>query len=74
MKASTDALVATPGAFSRKDGWTSTWSGELDNFGATTAQAHVKFFGDDGSPLPLPLAFATTTATTSTVDQPWPAR
>jgi hypothetical protein len=50
------------------NGWTSTV--ELGNFGATTAQAHVKFFGDDGSPLPLALAFAATTATTSTVDQP----
>jgi hypothetical protein len=50
------------------DGWTSTV--ELVNFGASPAQVHLKFFGDDGSPLPLAVAFATTTATASTVDQP----
>jgi hypothetical protein len=49
------------------NGWTSTV--ELVNFGGTTAQAHLAFFADDGSPLPLPLAFATNSATTSTVDQ-----
>ena len=66
--ANTDAGGGSLAHLAVGNGWTSTV--ELVNFGATAAQAHLKFFGDDGSPLPLPLAFATTTATTSTVDQP----
>jgi len=66
--ASTDAGGGTLAHLAVGNGWTSTV--ELVNFGATTAQAHLKFFGDDGSPLPLALAYATTTATTATVDQP----
>ncbi len=52
------------------DGWTTTV--ELINFGATSAQTHLKFFADDGTPLALPLTFAATSATTSQVDQSMP--
>jgi hypothetical protein len=66
--ASTDAGGGSLAHLAVGNGWTSTF--ELVNFGATTAQAQLKFLGDDGSPLPLALTFAATTATTSTVDQP----
>ena len=48
-------------------GWTSTV--ELINSGATPAQAHLRFFGDDGSPLPITFTVSGTATTTSTVDQ-----
>jgi hypothetical protein len=49
------------------NGWTSTV--ELVNLGAAPAQAHLKFFGDDGSPLPIALTASGTATTTSAVDQ-----
>ena len=52
------------------DNWTTTV--ELINFGVTSAQTHLKFFADDGTPLALPLTFAATSATTSQVDQSMP--
>jgi len=52
------------------DGWTTTV--ELINFGVTSAQTHLKFFADDGTPLALPLTFASTSTTTSQVDQSMP--
>ena len=53
------------------NGWQTTFV--LVNTGATAAQAHLKFFADDGSPLALPLSFpqsgAGTTGTSATVDR-----
>jgi len=49
------------------NGWASTI--ELINSGATPAQVHVKFFGDDGSPLPIALTVSGTATTSSAVDQ-----
>ena len=51
-------------------GWTSTV--ELINSGATPAQAHLRFFGDDGSPLPLAYTVAGVATTASAVDQTLP--
>ena len=51
-------------------GWITTVV--LVNTGSTTAQAHLKLFGDSGSPLTLPLTFPQTgmAATAAQVDQP----
>ncbi|MDP8990899.1 MAG: hypothetical protein M3N41_12575, partial [Acidobacteriota bacterium] len=49
------------------DGWESTI--ELVNAGAHTAQAHLKFFADDGSGLALQLNAGGTPALASTIDQ-----
>jgi hypothetical protein len=49
------------------NGWVSTI--ELINSGAPPAQAHLKFFGDDGSPLPIALTVSGTAMTSSAVDQ-----
>ncbi len=65
--ASTDAAGGSMAHLAVGDGWTSTL--ELVNFGASSAQAHVQFFSDDGTPLRLPLAFAATSVTTAAVDQ-----
>jgi hypothetical protein len=49
-------------------GWNT--SVELINYGPATAQAHLKFFDDNGSPLALPFTVGANATTTSTVDQP----
>ncbi len=49
------------------NGWTSTV--ELINSGAMSAQAHLNFYGDDGSPLPIALTVSGTATTSSAVDQ-----
>ena len=53
------------------NGWRTTLV--LVNSGASSANAHLAFFGDDGSPLVLPLAFpqsgGDTTSIASSVDQ-----
>jgi len=48
-------------------GWTSTV--ELINSGETPAQAHLRFFSDEGSPLPVAVTVSGTATTTWTVDQ-----
>jgi uncharacterized protein YPO0396 len=49
------------------DGWKSTI--ELVNTGATSAQAHLAFFADDGSALLIPVSVAGTATAVSTIDQ-----
>ena len=65
--ASTDTAGGSMAHLAVGDGWTSTL--ELVNFGAASAQAHVRFFSNDGTPLKLPLTFAATSVTTAAVDQ-----
>jgi sugar lactone lactonase YvrE len=48
------------------NGWKTTFV--LVNTGATAAQAHLKFFDDQGSPLLLPLSFPQAGGGTSSVD------
>ena len=51
------------------NGWQTTFV--LVNTGTTTAQAHLKFFADNGAPLAIPIVppGAPPTSTSSTVDQ-----
>ncbi|HSR09172.1 MAG TPA: hypothetical protein VLM42_18725, partial [Bryobacteraceae bacterium] len=49
------------------DGWTSTI--ELINSGTQFAQAHLKFFNDNGTPLTLPWTLAGTSTSASSLDQ-----
>ena len=49
------------------DGWTTTL--ELINNGTKFAQAHLKFFDDNGAPLALPWTLSGTSTTAATLDQ-----
>ncbi len=50
------------------NGWQTTFV--IVNTGTTAAQAHLKFFMDDGTPLPIPIGPpGVTTSTSSSVDQ-----
>ena len=49
------------------NGWQSTI--ELVNTSASPAQAHLKFFADDGSALPIPVSVAGTPMAASAIDQ-----
>ena len=49
------------------DGWTTTI--ELVNSGSKFAQAHVKFFNDNGTPLALPWTLSGTSTTAASLDQ-----
>lgn len=65
--ASTDAGGGALAHLAVGDGWESTI--ELVNAGATTAQAHLKFFADDGSGLPIQVTTGGTPALVSATDQ-----